>query len=165
MMTGVMPTASPKRARRKRSVKSGEPPPPAPSPPFPPGGGKMPAPPWLMRGSLVLVGLKIDPNQDGSQTPRPRLLVRRSRSGIRLHDVIPRGTRHAVFIRSMIDDWRLSAKIVMRRGRCRRPFQCCRLPGIIRRLRSFPHTPEKIEEENKLSADGDERCIGHERLQ
>src|ERR1700720_1542011 len=55
-------------------------------------------------------------------------LLRRS-----LHDVVTNGTLHAVLVWIVVNDRKLSAKIVPGWRRCRAPFQRSGFPRVIRR--------------------------------
>src|ERR1700730_8339799 len=75
-----------------------------------------------------------------------------------LRDVIVRRARHAKFVRSVIHHWLEASKIVMRRRRWDGPLERGRVPGIFF-LRFLPclQAPEKIEQEEELRPDRNER--------
>ena len=91
--------------------------------------------------------------------------MRRAGCRIRLHDEILRGTGYSVLVWPMVHHRSDAIKIIVgRRSRCR-PLEGCRLPGIVRGLRSLEHAPEQIDHEDELSRNRDDGCISHERLQ
>src|SRR5260370_9359780 len=59
----------------------------------------------------------------------------------------------------------MSAKIVVRRRRRRRPLERGRLPRIVTRLLPVFHAPEQIEEKDELRPNGDEGYISDELLE
>src|SRR2546429_8891498 len=70
-------------------------------------------------------------------------LVSRGDGRIGLHHEIARRPGHAVLIRTVVHHRRDSAEIIVRRGRCRSPFESRRLPRIVGGLLTFFHAPEK----------------------
>src|SRR5215469_5284917 len=91
-------------------------------------------------------------------------LVSRGHGRIGLHYEIARRAGHAVLIRTVVDHRRDAAEIVVRRGRGRDPFESCRFPRIVAGLLTFLHAPEEVENENKLTGDGDKGCEADEFL-
>src|SRR6266567_1309811 len=82
-----------------------------------------------------------------------------------LRDVIVRGAGHAEFIRSVINHRFKTSEVVMRRRRRNGPFKRGRMPRIFF-LRFLPclQTPEKVEQENQLRSDCDERRNTNENV-
>src|SRR5947209_17361272 len=75
-----------------------------------------------------------------------------------LRDVIVGRARHTEFVRPVINHRFETSEIVMRRRRRNRPLKGGRMPRIFF-LRFLPclQTPEKVEQEDQLRSDRDER--------
>src|ERR1700720_4803735 len=80
-------------------------------------------------------------------------LVCRHYRGIVLHHIIARRARHAVFVRPIVNHGRMSAEIVVRRGRRGGPLESGGFPRIVAGLLAVLHAPEQIEKENELASD------------
>src|SRR5260370_13363907 len=84
---------------------------------------------------------------------------------MRLHHEVFRCTGHAILVRSVVNDGRFSAEIVMRRRRRGDPLQSCGFPRIVGGSLALGHAPEKIEQEDELAAAGYERGNCYESFQ
>src|SRR5207302_7403873 len=78
---------------------------------------------------------------------------------IGLHHVIAGRAGHAVLIRTIVDDGRASAKIVVRWRRRRGPLEGSRFPRIVAGLRPLEHAPKEIHKKDQLTGDRDKRRV------
>src|SRR5580698_4747217 len=137
-------TMSPRRARRSLAAKSSE----------AGDGGSFPA----ISARAVSVEAVVVMDAIG-------FLVCLRDCRIGLHYEIARGARYAVFVGAVVDHGNVTAEIIVRRWSRGSPLEGCGFPGIVTGFLAVLHAPEKIEQENELAGDGNERGVGHECLQ
>src|SRR5579859_26837 len=139
----VKPTMRPSRARRKRAAKSAE------------LGSRRP---WPVRRTPVA------PTEAVVVIKAMRFLVCLRQSGIRLHHVIARLARNAIFVGTIVNHRHVPAEIVVRRRSRRSPLKSCRFPRIITGFLAELHAPEEIEQEDELAGYRNEGSVRHECL-
>src|SRR5262249_15683250 len=82
-----------------------------------------------------------------------------------LHYKVTCCTRNSIFIRPVVHDRRVTAKVIVRwRSGCG-PFQSGRLPPIAASLGPAEDAPEQVEDENDLCSDRDEGRDRYEALE